>query len=69
MSLTWLSSTLSRGADDGQYPRVVHFTAGAVVAATTALTAKAPVYATSGAAFVDGDELYSDGVRDRKSVV
>jgi len=41
MSLTWLSSTLSRGADDGQ----VHglFTAGAVIAATTAFTVNAPV--------------------------
>lgn len=38
------------------------FTSGAVIAcaAATAFTAEAPVYATSGAAFVDGDELYSD---------
>jgi hypothetical protein len=31
------------------------FTAGAVIAAVTALTAKAPVYATSAAAFVDSE--------------
>lgn len=36
------------------------FTAGAVIATTTAFTAKAPVYAASGTAFVNGDELYSD---------